>query len=85
MADLKVIRRQRKAALMRRFGGIERAMAEEDTDDLETKVVGLKMAFGEFERSHDAYHDTLMEELDLDQSDAWFTEVEQIYKGGKRG
>ena len=64
---------------MRRFGGIERAIAEEDTDDLETKLVELKIAFGEFEKSHDAYHDTLIEELDLDQSEAWFTEVEQTY------
>ena len=79
MADLKVIHRQRKAARTRRFGGIERAIAEEDTDDLETKLVELKIAFGEFEKSHDAYHDTLIEELDLDQSEAWFTEVEQTY------
>ena len=77
--NLKVIRRQRKAALTRRLGGLRRAVAEEDSELVRRKLQELKLAFGELEDAHEAYHNSLIEDSEVQMSEAWFDEAESDY------
>ena len=80
--NLKVIRRQRKAALTRRLGGLRRAVAEDDSELVRRKLQELKSAFGELEDAHEAYHNSLMEDSEVQMSEVWFDEAENDYVEG---
>ena len=64
-------RRQRKCAVTRHLGMLERLVAEEDVDAVQSRLDSLKRSFGEFEDTHNTYHDTLDED-EIEASDAWF-------------
>ena len=59
MAQPKIIRRQKKAAVTHHLGTLERLITEEDIELVRTKFKQLKVSFGESEMSHDTYHDSL--------------------------
>ena len=52
----RVVRRQRKAAITRHLGTLERLVAEEDVDDVKERLDIVKGSFREFEIAHDLYH-----------------------------
>ena len=82
MAQPKIIRRQKKAAVTRHLGTLERLIAEEDIELVRTKLKQLKVSFGEFEMSHDTYHDSLSDEEEIAESERWFKEAEKAYIDG---
>lgn len=75
-------RRQRKGALTRIMGGIQRLIAQGDTQGVESKLEQVLQAFNTFEAAHDVYTGFLEEEKDIDESDNWYSDVEQTYIGG---
>ena len=82
MDKVKVVRRQRKAAITRHLGDLERLMSEEDVDGLAGKLETIKVSFGEFAKVHDQYQAMLVEDAAFDESEAWFAEAEQNYIRG---
>ena len=68
MADARMVR-QRKAAITRLLGKIQRLVVESEVEGVREKLVQIKESFNEFEAAHDVYHDTLEDEQDIDESD----------------
>ena len=67
----RVVRRQRKAAITRHLGTLERLVADEDVDDVKERLDIVKGSFRDFEIAHDIYHDGLVEDDDIEESDTW--------------
>ena len=80
----RVVRRQRKAAITRHLGTLERLVAEEDVDDVKERLDIVKRSFRDFEIAHDLYHDGLVEDDDVEESDSWFQQVQTSYVAGVR-
>jgi hypothetical protein len=77
--NLKNIRKQRKAAVTRELGNISRFIAEEDIDEVKSREQKLKDTFKRFELSHDAYHETLEDENEIDESEQYYYEAQNVY------
>ena len=77
--DLKAIRKQRKAAVTRELNNITRFIAEEDIDEVKSREQKLKDTFKRFELSHDAYHETLQDENEIDQSEQYYYDAQNVY------
>ena len=75
----RVVRRQRKAAITRHLGTLERLVAEEDVDDVKERLDVIKESFQEFAIAHDLYHAGLVDDDDIEESDSWFQEVQTSY------
>jgi hypothetical protein len=82
MATEKAIRKQRKAAITRELNSVKRYIAEEDEDEIKGRLHKLKTAFVDFEASHEAYHKTLTEEKEQDESDQYLYDVQDSYING---
>ena len=80
----RVVRRQRKAAITRHLGTLERLVAEEDVDDVKERLDIVKGSFRDFEIAHDLYHDGLVDDDDIEESDSWFQQVQTNYVAGVR-
>ena len=80
--NLPVTRRQRKAAITRHLGSLSRHIAEGKTKLIHERLDKMQASFTEFEQINDAYLATLTEESDLDESEAWFAEIEGRYIAG---
>ena len=59
-------------------------MAEEDVDDVKERLDIVKRSFRYFEIAHDLYHDGLVEDDDIEESDSWFQQVQTSYVAGVR-
>ena len=75
----KVIRRQKKAAVTRHLGTLERLVAEEDAVGVQSKLDQVHTSFLDLETSHEVYHNLLEDEAEIEQSDSWFNDVQSIY------
>ena len=80
----RVVRRQRKAAITRHLGTLERLVAEEDVDNVKERLNTIKGSFQVFETAHDLYHDGLADDDDIEESDSWFQQVQTSYVAGVR-
>ncbi len=77
--EQKKARRTRKSSLTREIGNIERFIAEENKDEVSTRVKLLMVKFSDFEEAHEVYHDALIEESEIDESEAYFEDVLDKY------
>ena len=80
MEAAKLSRRQRKAALTRFLGDLQRHCADSDGEAVKQTLEKLRSAFDEFQKSHDMYHNMLMQDntladSDIDASDDWYSKV----------
>ena len=48
--------------MTRHLGTLERLVAEEDVDAVQSRLDSVKRSFGAFEETHNTYHDTLQNE-----------------------
>ena len=80
--NLPVTRWQRKAAITRHLGSLSRHIAEGKTKLIHERLDKIQASFTEFEQINNAYLTTLTEESDLDESEAWFAEIEGRYIAG---
>ena len=80
--DPRVIRRQRKAAITRHLGAMERYIAEDDVNEVIARLHSIKVSFDDFERAHDVYHGSLESDDEMIESELWFSEVETRYTQG---
>ena len=72
-------RRQRKGVVTRHLGTLERLIAEEDVDGVQSRLESAIHSFAEFEETHVSYHDTLVNEDDIQASDTWFSDMQTTY------
>ena len=84
---VKLSRRQRKAALTCFLGDLQHHCTESEGEAVKQKLDRLRSAFVEFQKSHDAYYDILMQdnnsaESDIDASDDWYSKVVANYYDG---
>ena len=83
MEQAKVIRRQRKAAITRHLGTLDRLLAEEETEQVKERLEKISVAFLRFETSHDEYNELLKDDDDeIEASDCWFHDVQNVYVNG---
>ena len=78
-AKLKILRRQRKAAITRHLGAVTRYMAERNVDAVKTRLATLSKSFSDLEDAHDLYHSTLEDDDKIMESEDWFADVEATY------
>ena len=79
MSDLNKSRAARKGALVKAYGDLSVLLAEDDYDAAVSKREHLKMLYHEFKEAHTNYHVTLQDETDIESSDAYFSDVQQLY------
>ena len=79
MSDLKKSRAARKGALVKAYADLSVLLAEDDYDAAVSKREHLKMLYHEFKEVHTNYHVTLQDETDIESSDAYFSDVQQLY------
>ena len=72
-------RRQRKGVVTRHLGTLERLIAEEDVDGVQSWLESAIHSFAEFEETHVSYHDTLVNEEEIQASDTWFSDMQTTY------
>jgi len=78
-AEDKKSRKARKSALTREINTLRRLMADGERDELDKRLPGLKGKFTEFATAHEKFHSGLKEEDEMDESEAYFEEVENNY------
>ena len=76
--DLKKTRVQKKANLIQLQSRLIKLQEEEDKEGLVKCLDTIKRAFMVFEDIHDQYHDKLDSEVDIEESDTYFLEVEKL-------
>ena len=72
-------RRQRKGVVTRHLGTLERLISEEDVDGVQSRLESVIHSFAEFKETHVSYHDTLVNEDEIEASDTWFSDMPTIY------
>ena len=78
-AEDKNRRKAQKSALTRDINSVHRYMAEEKYDDVTSFLSRIEKKFSDFEAAHNAYHDALTVEAEIDASDEYFFEVQKNY------
>ena len=68
--DLKVVRRQWKAAVTRHLNTLQRHIAEGDVEQVSDRLNKVKVAFSELEYSHKAFQQTHSTDAEFDQSES---------------
>ena len=72
-------RRQRKGVVTRHLGTLDRLIAEEDVDGVRSRLESVIHSFADFKETHVSYHDTLVNEEDIQASDTWFSDMQTTY------
>ena len=72
-------RRQRKGVVTRHLGTLERLIAEEDVDGVRSRLESVIHSFVDFKQTHVSYHDTLVNEEEIQASDTWFSDMQTTY------
>ena len=80
--SIKVVRRQRKAAVTRCLGTIKRFIVQRKPGSVRDTLIKLEEAFGRLEEAHDLYHNGLTSEDDIEESEHWFMLAENEYIKG---
>ena len=79
MKTLRTIRRQRKAAITRTAGGLDRSISERDPAQVHLKLSTLRQQFVNFEYVHDVYHTELSDESEIIKSEEFFVNAQVDY------
>ena len=79
MAEKTELRSQRKGVVTRHLNSLARNIEEENADAVLSRLERLNAAFDDFEEVHYDYHDSLSDEESLQESQAWFKDVEKKY------
>lgn len=74
-----------KAALTREANRAKRFVAEEDKSEVLQSIEKLKGLYRKFEQVHDEYHSLLEDEEAVEDSDAYFDEVQESYTSRLQG
>ena len=79
--ELKVQRRQCKAAVTRHRNSIQQFLAEDEFGKARDTIQKLKDAFSQFSSAHDDYHETLTDkdEVVVNESEQYFYDVQKDY------
>ena len=77
--DLKVVRRQWKAAVTRHLNTLQRHIAEGDVEQVRDRLNKVKITFSELESAHEAFQQTLTTDAEFDQSESWFADAQRSY------
>ena len=77
--DLKVVRRQWKAAITRHLNTLQRHIAEGDVEQVRDRLNKVKVTFSELEYAHEAFQQTLTTDAEFDQSESWFADAQRSY------
>ena len=77
--DLKVVRRQWKAAVTRHLNTLQRHIAEGDVEQVRDRLNKVKVTFSELESAHEAFQQTLTTDAEFDQSESWFPDAQRSY------
>ena len=72
-------RRQRKGVVTRHLGTLERLIAEEDVDGVRNRLESVIHSFADVKEIHVSYHDTLVNEEEIQASDTWFSDMQMTY------
>ena len=79
MSELNKCRSASSSALTKAYGDIGVLIAEDDHDAVVSEREHLKTMYRRFQRAHIEYHDTLLGESEIQASDAYFNDVQQLY------
>ena len=79
MAALKKSRSVMEDGLTKAYGNLSVVIAEEDYDAVMLEREHLKSKYLKFRDTHIEYHETLEDEADIQVSDAYFYDVQQVY------
>ena len=87
MEAAKLSCRQRKSALTCFLGDLRRHCADSDSDAVKQTLEKLRTAIDEFQKSHDTYHNMLMQydtlaDSDIDASDDLYSKIVANYSDG---
>ena len=77
--DLKVVRRQWKAAVTRHLNTLQRHIAEGDVEQVRDRLNKVKVTFNELEYAHEAFQQTFTTDAEFDQSESWFADAQRSY------
>ena len=77
--ELRVSRRQWKAAITRHLGSLKRAVAEDDVIAVKERLDRMKLSFNELEAVHIEFNGRLNSDEAITESDNWFAVVEDAY------
>ena len=77
--ELRVSRRQWKAAITRHLGSLKRAVAEDDVTTVKERLDKMKLSFNELEAVHIDLTGRINTDEDIAESDNWYAVVEHAY------
>ena len=79
MDHLKTARASAKRAVTREINHTRQCMAEDDMVNIEECILKLKDLFKKFTLAHEEFHQTLVNEKEIDESDAYFFDKQEDY------
>ena len=79
MSELNKCRSAISITLTKAYGDIGVLIAEDDHDAVVSEREHLKTIYRRFQKAHAEYHDTLLDESEIQASDAYFNDVQQLY------
>ena len=79
MSELNKCRSAISITLTKAYGDIGVLIAEDDHDAVVSEREHLKTMYRRFQKAHAEYHDTLLDESEIQASDAYFNDVQQLY------
>ena len=79
MAQVKSIRRQRKAAVTRTLGSLAKYQSDRDIESVKDRLDIVKQQFDNLEYAHDFYNDHLESEAEIVKSESWFLDCQADY------
>ena len=79
MSELNKCRSAISSTLTKAYGDIGVLIAEDDHDAVVSEREHLKTMYRRFQKAHAQYHDTLLDESEIQASDAYFNDVQQLY------
>ena len=77
--ELKTARANAKRALTKEVNNIRQCIAEDELDKLSDRIANLKTLFKSFTTAHEAYHEKILEEDDIDISETYFYAEQDKY------
>ena len=79
MADLKKSRSLSNEELSKSYGDLEVLIAEDDYDEIISQRKWMKTLYVQFRDAHVEYHETLLNEVDISASNAYFRDAQKLY------
>ena len=79
MSELNKCRSAISISFTKAYGDIGVLIAEDDHDAVVSEREHLKTMYRRFQKAHAEYHDTLLDESEIQASDVYFNDVQQLY------